>query len=69
MSESYCLVLKFYKNDELICSKFIEARDLRDISENFDVSSYDKLVISGYYFETNLEDCESDDSMTIDFMC
>lgn len=70
MSESYCLVLKFYKNNELVLSKFVEARGLRDISDTFDLLNYDKLVISGYYFEPDVEDWESyesDDSITVSF--
>lgn len=71
MAETYCLILKFYKNNQLVSSKFIEARELCNISENFDVSNYDKLIISGYYFEEpdDQENSESDNSITIDFDC
>lgn len=72
MSESYCLVLKFYKDNELVLSKFVEAQGLRDISDTFDLTNYDKLVISGYYFEPDVEvweGYESDDSNTVSFTC
>lgn len=56
MQYSYCLLLKFYKNNIVIASKFIEAQQLGDISESFDITDYDKCIISGYYC------CPCDDS-------
>lgn len=49
MQHSYCLMLKFYKNNAIVASRCMEALQFGDIYESFDIADYDKCIISGYY--------------------
>lgn len=69
MSDNYCLVLEFYKNDVFVASKVFEAPNLCDIFESLDIGEYDKCTLSGYYLHRSDDnsDSESDRSLIIEF--